>query len=258
MNNRQKINQLLRKIPQGSVILSSWLVEKGYSYALQQRYKKSGWFTSIGIGAMVRAWDEPDLYGALYALQLQAGYNIHLGAKSALAMLGKVHYLPLGEPNAELFLSLDRTLPTWFLNYAWEQPYKIHTTHFIPDSTGLQEYEVGSFNIIISNAERAILECLYLCNDEADIVESYQLLEGLNTLRPNLVQSLLESCKSIKVKRLFLFIAERIHHAWFDSLDISTIDLGAGKRSIIKGGLFVPKYDITIPKALTMNEITRI
>lgn len=255
MKNEQKLNRLLSEIPKGSVVLSSWLVKNGYSYALQQRYKKSGWFASIGNGAMVRVREEPELYGAIYALQYQAGYEIHLGAGSALAMLGKSHYLPLGEPVTDLFLSGERKMPGWFVNYAWKQPFAIHATHFIPDAIGLLEKEAGAYNIIISKAERAILECLYLCNDESDIIGCYQLMEGLNTLYPNLLQTLLEQCKSVKVNRLFLFLAEKIHHAWFDGLDLKRINLGSGKRSIIKSGVFIPKYDITVPKELTLNEI---
>jgi len=33
------------------------------------------------------------------------------------------------------------------------------------------------------------------------------LLEGLMSLRPDLVQELLESCRSVKAKRLFLYFA---------------------------------------------------
>ena len=46
-----KINKLLTSQPQGTVMLSSWLVEQGYSHDLQQRYKKGGWLESVGTGA---------------------------------------------------------------------------------------------------------------------------------------------------------------------------------------------------------------
>jgi hypothetical protein len=36
-----KLNQLLQNIPQGVVLLSSWLVEQGYSHDLQQKYLRS-------------------------------------------------------------------------------------------------------------------------------------------------------------------------------------------------------------------------
>ncbi len=38
-------------------------------------------------------------------------------------------------------------------------------------------------------------------------------MEGLTTLRPRLIQSLLEQCRSVKVKRLFTVLAEACNHA---------------------------------------------
>jgi hypothetical protein len=67
------------------VALSSWLMKSGYSFDLQKRYRESGWLESIGTGAMIRAGDRVDWEGAIYALQKQAGLNIHPGGRSALA-----------------------------------------------------------------------------------------------------------------------------------------------------------------------------
>ena len=75
-------------------------------------------------------------------------------------------------------------------------------------------------------------------------------MEGLNNLRPALVQSLLEACQSVKVKRLFLYLAEKSNHDWFTYLDLSKIDLGSGKRSIVKDGVYISRYQITVPKEL--------
>jgi hypothetical protein len=51
------------------------------------------------------------------------------------------------------------------------------------------------------------------------MVECYQILEGLANLRPKILQELLESCNSIKVKRLFLFMASKAKHQWLDFVD---------------------------------------
>ena len=47
---------------------------------------------------------------------------------------------------------------------------------------------------------------------------------------PRRLQKLLADCRSVKVKRLFFFFADRHHHAWLKRLDKDAIDLGAGKR----------------------------
>jgi hypothetical protein len=75
-------------------------------------------------------------------------------------------------------------------------------------------------------------------------------MESLSALQPELVQELLEQCRSIKAKRLFLFLADKAGHSWFKYLDISKIQLGKGKRSIVHKGVLIPKYQITIPENL--------
>ncbi|MBZ9786719.1 AbiEi antitoxin N-terminal domain-containing protein [Psychroflexus sp. CAK57W] len=49
-----KINRLLKLQPSGVVLISSWLVEQGYSPELLRKYRNSNWLTSIGTGAMIR------------------------------------------------------------------------------------------------------------------------------------------------------------------------------------------------------------
>ena len=98
------------------------------------------------------------------------------------------------------------------------------------------------------------MECLYLAPNTQPLLEVYELMDGLNNLRPTSVQQLLEACTSIKVKRLFLYLAEKAGHQWLSYLDLERIDLGSGKRAIVKGGSYVPKYQITVPKKLEVTE----
>jgi len=75
-------------------------------------------------------------------------------------------------------------------------------------------------------------------------------MEGLTTLRPKLLQPLLEKCSSVKVKRLFLYMAEKAGHDWLKDLDISKFDLGSGDRALTKGGVYVSRYGLTLPEEL--------
>jgi hypothetical protein len=61
------------------------------------------------------------------------------------------------------------------------------------------------------------------------------------------VEQLLESCKSVKVKRLFVYLAEDSGHRWLDRVDLAKVDLGRGKRVIGEGGHFVSKYQLSVP-----------
>lgn len=250
-----KINQLLSTHPSGIVYQSFWLVKQGYSLDLQKRYRKSDWLTSIGTGAMIRSGDNVGYEGAIYALQQQAGLFVHPAGKTALSLLGKAHYLELSPKKAVVFGGKNEKLPTWCKTHDWGIQLDYYSSSFLPADIGLVEVELKTFSIQVSSAARALLECLFLAPKNQELVECYQLMEGLNNLRPNLVQKLLESCTSIKVKRLFLFLAEKANHSWVKHINLEKIDLGSGKRSIVKNGAYNSKYKITVPKELVNGEL---
>jgi len=72
-------------------------------------------------------------------------------------------------------------------------------------------------------------------------------MENLTTLRPKLVLALLHECTSIKVKRLFLALADLCNHQWLSEINIKAIDLGHGKRILEPNQGFHSKYQISIP-----------
>ncbi len=245
-----KLNSLLSVQPLGTVLVSSWLTDHGYSPELQKRYKKSRWFKSIGTGALIRHGDEVDYLGGLYALQTQLGLSIHPAAKTALSMQGKAHYLELAAKRVQLFGGQDENLPLWFKKHNWGLSVDCKKTSLLPPELGLVELDHKSFKVKVSSPARAIMECLYLAPKSQPLMEVFQLVEGLNNLRPTSVQKLLEACSSVKVKRLFLYMADKAGHGWFDFVNLDKVDLGSGKRSITKDGVYISKYQITVPKEL--------
>lgn len=252
--NKTKINRLLATIPPGIVLQSSWLLDQGYSLDLQKYYRNSGWLKPLENGAMFRGSDKPSYEGGIYALQHQSGLSIHPGGRTALGLLGKAHYLELNNSQVRLFGGENENLPTWFRKHLWSQLVQYKSSSFLPKELGLTEYPLPGFSINISSPARAIMECLYLSPENFDLLECYELMENLNDLRPTLVQELLEACTSIKVKRLFLFMAERHNHSWFKHINLSKIDIGKGKRSLVKEGVYQSKYQITIPRILVNSE----
>lgn len=249
-DKRTKINQLLHSQPKGTVLLASWLTEQGYSLDLLKSYRRTNWLQSLGSGAMIRKDDVVSYEGGLYALQKQSGLNIHIGGKTALSYLGKSHYLDLGSAKVTLFGYHGEKLPTWFKNFKWDAELEYYASSFLPPHLGLVDVDFKTFTLKISGAARAIMECLYLAPKNQALFECYELMEGLNNLRPNLVQNLLEECSSIKVKRLFLYLADKINHQWLDYVNLENIDLGSGKRSLVENGVYIPKYQITVPQEL--------
>ncbi|MDL2213211.1 type IV toxin-antitoxin system AbiEi family antitoxin [Bacteroides sp. OttesenSCG-928-D19] len=249
--NQSKVKKLVQDYPKGLVLLSSWLVANGYSYELQQRYRKNGWLRLIGKGAMLKLDDPFLLSGALSTLQTQANINIHYGGRSALELQGKSHYLRLALPTATLFAPGQTKMPAWFIDNKWDADYVLFKTSlFHDDNAGLVDYQDTLITMKISTLGRAMMECLSLCPDKFPLTEAYELMEGLTSLRPKQVQELLEGCKSIKVKRLFLYFAERAEHSWFKYIDLTKIDLGSGSRSLTANGVLTAKYNLVLPKEL--------
>jgi len=230
----------------------------GISNDLAGWYLRSGWLERFGPRAFCRPGDIVDWRGGLYALQTQLAMTVHAGAKSALELQGRAHYVPLGSTKRIILISdTPEALPAWFRKRPWEAQIEHHSLKLFertpPES--LRQIDCGSFQIAASSPERAIMEEMRFVRTNDDIEHSIQLLENLVTLRPSIVQQLLEACGSIKVKRLFLWGAERIGHAWFEMLTLKSVDLGSGKRQLYKGGAFDPKYRITVPRREELPDV---
>jgi len=246
-----KMNQVLQKWPKGTVATQAWLNQLGVSSKLANWHVGSGWLVRFGARAFTRPGDQVDWQGALYALQTQLGITVHVGGRTALELQGRSHFVPLGRQKRVILVSdQPEQLPAWFWNHRWEASLEhrcLSLFERVPEKA-TTTLDCGAFEVVMSSAERAIMEQMRLARSSNEVEHAYQLMEGLSTLRPNVVLELLENCRSAKVKRLFLWSAETIGHTWFGRLDSSQVDLGKGKRQIYKGGQLNQKYQITVPK----------
>jgi hypothetical protein len=183
-------------------------------------------------------------------LQKQLKLTIHAGGKTALELKGYAHYLRPKEHECYLFGTVGEKLPKWFLDYDWGVKIVYRATNLLPRDSkkAYSEYRYKEFDITISSPERAALEMLYYVPSKQGFDEALKIMEGLFGLRPDLVQELLEQCRSVKVTRLFLYMAEKLQHPWFSKLNLKSVDLGSGKRVIVKGGVLDKKYKITVPE----------
>ena len=66
------------------------------------------------------------------------------------------------------------------------------------------------------------------------------------TIRPKLLQNLLENCTSIKVKRLFLYLASNLENDWYKKLDLSKIGLGTSTYKISENGKYIKEFNIVV------------
>jgi len=246
-----RLRSLVLARPRDVVLTQQRLDRLGISSNLASWYVSAGWLQRFGSRAFIRHGDQVDWRGGLYALQTQLGMTAHVGARTALELQGRAHFVPLGSTRLAILISDKREhLPAWFKNHPWEAEVKHHTLALFEElpADATAQLDCGGFRIAISSPERAIMEEMRLTRRDADIDYSIQLVENLSTLRPRLVQQLLERCTAIKVKRLFLWSAEHVGHAWVDQLDPTRVELGSGKRQLYKGGCLDPKYEITVPQ----------
>jgi hypothetical protein len=199
----------------------------------------------------VRPSDRLEWTGALHTLQKQLKLSVHAGGKTALQLRGFSHFVPLGKgASVSLFGRPGVRLPRWFTKHDWGVRLQYTATSlFAKDQDlGLTERDFGTYAVTLSAPERAMMEVLHQVPGAQSFHEAHLLMEGLSTLRPKLVQTLLEACRSVKVKRLFLYLADTANHPWFKQLDLKRVRLGRGKRVLVKGGQLVPRYNITVPR----------
>lgn len=243
-----KIKQILDAQGTDTLLFSSWLSAQGINRAEQAAYVQSGWLEKVAHGVYKVAGANVSLFSAISAYNSQLGKQCIIGAETALEIRGYSHYVPMGKPLAFLFTDSHAKLPQWFLTTEWDRTIRYHTISLWADnSLGLEQHEEDGRMLLISSPERAIMECLNRPFISQTLMDTYYIMEMLTTLRPKLVQQLLEQCSSVKVKRLFLYMAEKANYPWYKAIDTSRVDLGSGRRMISPTGKYVSKYNITIP-----------
>src|SRR3712207_1835616 len=110
------------------------------------------------------------------------------------------------------------------------------------------------WRLLISSPEQAFMECLLLTPRQYNYMDLFYIMEQLTTLRPNVIQLLLETTKHYKMKRLFLYMAEKAGHYWYEDLNLTKIDLGTHKLQLVKSGVYISKYKMIVPKELNDYE----
>ncbi|HWR57427.1 MAG TPA: type IV toxin-antitoxin system AbiEi family antitoxin [Thermodesulfovibrionales bacterium] len=246
---KTKINRLINQWIACTAGATSYLDASGFSRDLLVKYKNSGWLEPFGRGAYIRAGDRVTWLGALYTLQKQLGLPVHAGGKTALELKGYAHYLPVRQNKVFLYGPRGLTLPAWFKADRFGVKFVITRTNLFPADylEGFIDFSERDFLVRIAAPERAAMEMLHLVPKEVGFDEAQLIMENLVALRSDVVQRLLMVCRSVKVKRLFLYMAEKKEHTWLSKLDLSKVDLGKGKRMIVPHGRFNAKYQITVP-----------
>lgn len=266
----EKLNWLQRHLPEGLVVDSAWLAAHGYSTKLRSKYLAAGWLTQRAPRVYQRHAATSSWQQVVISLQTLLERNLVVAGITALEHYGFGHFV--SRDLRRIHLAGPDRPPGWLKSlpmdaeFIWHNDKKLfrryrastapHRLNALaePDvaplstpATNTEAWGPWDWPLILSTPERAILELIDELPDRESFHQVDMVMEGLTTLSPRKLGPLLADCRSIKVKRLFLFFAERHNHAWFKHLNPAQIDLGSGKRMIVKGGRLDAKYQITVP-----------
>lgn len=249
---QDKLNQLMTALlPEGVVAPAAWLGHQGYSPQLLGKYVQRGWLHRVGRGAYLRPGSKLTWQGVVMGLQRFAQLDVHVGGLSVFELAGHSHFVRAGQPNV-IDLYSQEPLPKWVATADLPVQFRLVGKRLFEEPAGkgfLIASDVPSLRapIWVSCLERAYLELLDDLPDRVDFDRAEYIMQGLPALSPSRLQTLLKSCKSVKVKRLFFFFADRHDHGWRSRVRSQDFSLGSGKRQIVKGGRLDPKYHITVP-----------
>jgi hypothetical protein len=247
-----KINNLLSMMRPYGLLFSGWLNTCGYSDQLQKRYRDTGWLSALSKGVMYRTGAKLSAYQSLSAYNEQLNIKSRVAAMSALEYAGYNHYVPMGKPALMVALPYRTKRPAWMNRDIFDMTFETFTTkvfsHIEVNAVSDDEH------MYVSSPEQAFLECLLLAPEYYDYTDLYYVMEQLTTLRSDVLQRILEGVNNYRVKRIFMYMAEKAEHYWFQGLNLDRIDLGSSKLQLVKNGVYNAKYKMTIPKELESYE----
>jgi hypothetical protein len=243
---------LERLLPDGQVVDRNWLEKKGFRRPLVDYYLRSGALEAVARGAYRRPGPPLKWEHVVYSMQ-ELGLGVYVGGRSALELQGMAHYLPL-QGIKQIGLYGVGKLPGWVPKLRVPYKFELHHPRLLarlPEGA-LTTKLFGHWDwpIRYATPELALLEVLAEVMSAGDIELADKFFEAATVLRPELLRALLLACTHVKAKRLFLWLAARHNYPWSSVLDTKGVDLGSGKRVIVKGGVLNKQFQITVPRAM--------
>lgn len=243
-----KLNRLLLKGVPGGLFFSAALSRDGYSPQLVKRYRDSGWLDSLMSGVLYRMNDNLSALAAVYSYCEQVDSRVRIAAHSALDLKGFSHYVPMGKPRLMVAFP-GSPYPKWTSSENFDMKIVPFSTDVFTSPLTIP-YKDERMTLQISSPEQAFAECLHLVPKYYNYMDLYYVMEMLTAIDPHKVETVLANTSSQKVKRMYLYMAEKAGHYWFDMIDVLKIALTTSKLQLAKGGTYIPKYRMTIPKEL--------
>ena len=243
-----KINRVLLEWKSGDIHGLKWIMARGLGRRHVYHYAEKGVFQKLGPGVFRKANDEIPWPAVIKYLQVEECWPLHISGRSALELHGHGHYVPMGKIKIFL-LSYDKAiLPKWIANLSFDYEFIFKKSSLLDKEGFLVEKNIEGFPVKIASRELAALELIEAFDLTHGLEDVGNYLESLGSLRASYVQNLLENCNSVKIKRVFLYLVEKLELPFFQKLKLSKISLGSGKRVIVQNGEFNKKYQITVDR----------
>ena len=246
-------DSLESQLPDGLVVNRAWLAARDFKRPLVDYYLRSGALVPVARGAYRRPGPPLKWEHVAYSLQ-ELGYSIHVGGRSVLELQGFAHYLSMQGVQQVHLYGTDK-LPGWLSKLDAPYRFTLHKAQLfdapVAEAVSTKPFGHWDWPLRYATPELALLELASEVKQNSDFDVLDKLFESATSLRPQLLMKLLKACHHVKAKRLFLWFAERHGFAWFKRLELEVVNLGSGKRVIVKGGKLDKNYLIMVPREMS-------
>ena len=254
---------LFNLVPIGQITTRRYLLSQNFTGHSLDNYLKSSQLRLVVKGVYCRSEGEISWQGVVASLPQLLSRPVVVGGLTALEIHGYAQYLNLGDVR-HVHLYSPEYCPNWVkkviealdgVKLCWHSTGRLWRKGW-PEKPMIKDYlwREGSTVMQLSLVEQAVLEMLMTVPEQTSVEHANELIQGMTSLSPNRLSSLLLACKNVKVKRLFFWHADRYTYPWREVLNEEDYDLGKGKRVVFKGGKLDKHYMITVPTNLAREE----
>lgn len=275
-----KVKELQRILPEGLVADTQWFAQRGYTSDMLSRYVKQGWLDRPARGVYRRP--APPLLWQQIVISLQSLMNVPVavGATTALRLQGHEHYVTMGSYEGDIWLTSPWPLPRWVLQVetnakfyqfrsgalwpdrppAGQAPWGLKSAmllsdRVLPNAFIRKNWGTWSWPLVMSSEERALIEAFLPVTGkyESSFDMPLRSTESMFHLQWERLQGLLETCRSKRVKRLVLWMAEYSDLPFSEHLDLDRVELGSSTMRLVPPGApgrFSPGQRLYVPDLL--------
>ncbi len=275
-----KLKELQRILPEGLVADTQWFAQRGFSSDMLARYVQQGWLDKMARGVYRRP--APPLLWQQVVISLQAlmDWPVAVGGTTALRLHGHEHYVTMGSTEGDVCLFSPEPLPRWVFQVetnasfhefrsgtlwpdkppagqaAWGlRPVAYLADWELPHAFVRMSWGTWSWSLVVSTEERALIEAFLPVRGKhvSDFDMPLRCAETVRHLNWRRMQHLLETCRSKRVKRLVLWMAEYCDLDFSRHLALDRVDLGSSILRLVPAGessRFSAEQRLYVPDAL--------